>query len=866
MGDYSLVAHYYSSILGRDADTGGKAFWEGEAVRLSRLGVNINEAWFALAMNFFNSAEYGAFNRPDAAFVADLYRTFFNREPDAGGQSYWSSQLGAGLPREVLLAAFMLSPEFLAFTRSIFGKIRSGPEVDMVVDFYRGLLGRAPDSGGFNSWVTRFRAAQCAGEAAVRSEVDAISSAFVDSGEYGARNRNNSQAVGDLYNAFLRRGGDLDGVKFWITQLDSGVARQAVRRKFLESAEFSARVNAVIAAGCQHLAPGSFRYFGPPPQQGPVQYVTRSGAQLVAPNAYIGWVSLLVDVSRVTPQAAAAAIVQSGGEIVAAIPLAGTYEVRVSAGSERAFLSKIYANAWVREGGATIQATPGLRNYVYDANGGAKPADLCLYDHGSIVQAIANRRGGGFALNDLEAGVMGANDLADNLWRDMKNAEVSGDVGIYNISWNYDPGPLDKAVRPECDLACVRQDAAQQEYFLLAEIFSTVQQLWETWPSAADHGLVTIVVGNPQVSMDPYIDRLRTEFPAAFARIVLVGGADAAGAVKNPSGVPYGNYSDDADIVFARSEGVQATVANVGAVTCSGTSYAAPEVASVLDQLWKANPNATSERIRRALRLAMAGNRVLPQETNGWTKEEFIERGRLTSRDFKLTLFVTGNGTATPSPLGPVHPGGTQVIVLQVPGQGSVFKGWSGACTGTSGCVVTMDADKSVSAAFDIATTDCTATLSNTSLNYSPAGGPVTVTVTIAAGCTWAPSVANAPWLTLAGSGNGSGTFTATAAPNTGAPRTATIRVANINILVNQGSGTVYACSTRYCYDQVDPDNVRRCYCSGSLNTTCNEPPVADGGSTYAGDYCRPGVVNIPGLFNGTCTPNWSCNGPIVER
>ena len=36
------------------------------------------------------------------------------------------------------------------------------------------------------------------------------------------RQRNNTQFVTDMYYSFLRRGGDLAGVQFWINQLNTG--------------------------------------------------------------------------------------------------------------------------------------------------------------------------------------------------------------------------------------------------------------------------------------------------------------------------------------------------------------------------------------------------------------------------------------------------------------------------------------------------------------------------------------------------------------------------------------------------------------------------------------------------------------------
>jgi hypothetical protein len=250
----SLVSHYYRAILRRAPDSGGKSFWESQASAMQALGANVNETWYAMAVFFFTSAEYLGFNRDDTGFVTDLYNTFFNRPPDGGGLSYWTGQISQGMPREVVLVSFMLSPEFVSFTEGIFGNTAARKEVDTVMDFYRGLLSRLPDGGGFNYWVGQFRTAQCAGASAagaVYAQADSISGSFMNGGEYFARNRTNAQFVGDLYNAFLRRGGDLGGVQFWIDQLDTTArTRDQVRQQFIASAEFNARVNAIIAQGC----------------------------------------------------------------------------------------------------------------------------------------------------------------------------------------------------------------------------------------------------------------------------------------------------------------------------------------------------------------------------------------------------------------------------------------------------------------------------------------------------------------------------------------------------------------------------------------------------------------------------------------
>src|SRR5205807_1983257 len=103
---------------------------------------------------------------------------------------------------------------------ALFGASKPRAEVNLVMDLYRGILGVLPDNGGFGYWLGRIRAAQCGGQSAVVSEVDQISQLFITSQQYQARDNARPAAscvamyVGDLYNAFLRRGGDLDGYKF----------------------------------------------------------------------------------------------------------------------------------------------------------------------------------------------------------------------------------------------------------------------------------------------------------------------------------------------------------------------------------------------------------------------------------------------------------------------------------------------------------------------------------------------------------------------------------------------------------------------------------------------------------------------------
>jgi hypothetical protein len=249
--EISLVIHYYRSILNRAPDPAGKAFWDGEAARIGGLGGDLREAYFVMANYFFNSAEYQSYGKNDTQFVTDLYNTFFNRPPDSGGLNFWVSQIQGGLPRDIVLFSFMFSPEFQSFTTSIFGNVNARPEINMVMDFFRGVLNRLPDTNAFNFWVGQLKTAQCQNAGAVYTAVNDMSYQFIFGAEYTNRARNNTQYVGDLYNAFLRRGGDTAGVNFWVNRLNTGAEdRNNMRADFIASPEFGARVNSVVNAGC----------------------------------------------------------------------------------------------------------------------------------------------------------------------------------------------------------------------------------------------------------------------------------------------------------------------------------------------------------------------------------------------------------------------------------------------------------------------------------------------------------------------------------------------------------------------------------------------------------------------------------------
>src|SRR5262249_35354199 len=113
---------------------------------------------------------------------------------------------------------------------------------------------------------------------------------------------------------------------------------------------------------------------------------------------------------------------------------------------------------------------------------------------------------------------------------------------------------------------------------------------------------------------------------------------------------------------------------------------------------------------------------------------------------YTLTVTKTGTGTGTVTAPTALNCGttcsagyalGAVVTVSQAPGSGSTFTGWSGACTGTGACSVTMSQARTVTAAF-----------ANTSDVTPPgnAGSPVvsaptTGSTTVSYSVTWAAAI-----------------------------------------------------------------------------------------------------------------------------
>ena len=115
----TLITHYYTSILERQPDPSGLAYWQSQIAQRQALGLDVKPVFRDMAFFFFNSAEYLARNTTDTQYITNLYFTFFQRAPDPGGMTFWLGQLAAGMPRNTAMNGFLYSAEFTAFMQSL---------------------------------------------------------------------------------------------------------------------------------------------------------------------------------------------------------------------------------------------------------------------------------------------------------------------------------------------------------------------------------------------------------------------------------------------------------------------------------------------------------------------------------------------------------------------------------------------------------------------------------------------------------------------------------------------------------------------------------------------------------------------------
>ena len=248
-----------------------------------------------------------------------------------------------------------------------------------------------------------------------------------------------------------------------------------------------------------------------------------------------------------------------------------------------------------------------------------------------------------------------------------------------------------------------------------------------------------------------------------------------------------------------------------------------------------------------------------------------------------VTKAGTGTGTVTSAPTG-INCGtacaanfasGTMVTLTQVAATGSTFAGWSGACTGTGACVVTVTAAAAVTATFTAANTFAvTVTKAGTgtgTVTSAPAG--------INCGTACAANFASGTMVTLtaapatgstftgwgAGPCEGTGTCTFTIGAATAVTANFTASVNNFTLTVTEagtGNGNVNSTPAGI----ICPETCSASFASGTQVTLTQS--AADG-SVFAGwgGACTgigACVVTVTAATAVTATFNSTTNNPVT--
>ena len=103
--------------------------------------------------------------------VRRLYVAYFRRESDQAGLAYWVGRMSQGTGLNEVSSNFAASAEF----KSIYGKVGNADFVRLV---YRNVMGREPETGGFQYWVSRLDQGTSRG---------GVMTGFSESGEFRSR-------------------------------------------------------------------------------------------------------------------------------------------------------------------------------------------------------------------------------------------------------------------------------------------------------------------------------------------------------------------------------------------------------------------------------------------------------------------------------------------------------------------------------------------------------------------------------------------------------------------------------------------------------------------------------------------------------
>ena len=100
-----FATRLYTECLGREPDESGLNYW---SLALTNLDITGTEA----ARGFFFSDEFNNANVSNKELINKMYKTLLGREADDVGLAFWIKEMDNGMTKEQLFEDFSTSPEF----------------------------------------------------------------------------------------------------------------------------------------------------------------------------------------------------------------------------------------------------------------------------------------------------------------------------------------------------------------------------------------------------------------------------------------------------------------------------------------------------------------------------------------------------------------------------------------------------------------------------------------------------------------------------------------------------------------------------------------------------------------------------------
>ena len=170
-----------------------------------------------------------AFDIDDTAGQAyRIYQAAFNRTPDEGGLGFWIEQMDNGMSLNQVATSFINSAEF----KDMYGA--NPTNAQFVTLLYNNVLHRSPDQTGYNYWMNELENGTPREQALI-----GFSESFENKVALMAfdMDSNIGQAY-RLYQAAFDRTPDLQGLNYWVNEMDHGAPLTELSTGFINSEEF----------------------------------------------------------------------------------------------------------------------------------------------------------------------------------------------------------------------------------------------------------------------------------------------------------------------------------------------------------------------------------------------------------------------------------------------------------------------------------------------------------------------------------------------------------------------------------------------------------------------------------------------------